>query len=269
MRTPVVHEVKHIASTGWRLVNGASVLEDSWLEESTARHAEELWLRNYAAPAAWKSNITYAASIFCEVRPTLAQCAGRPYGIINHFDGLYTYLVSPGTYSPFGPTRADDFNFYSSGWSLVRWSVDRFAASEAIFFRSLTQTLQTGMTNLRARTGASTSDILGNWSLALYLDGNSGFGSNLNVNIPTWNLRDIFLGLNADFPTFYPRSFPLIPVAMNVGDTYADMAGVRGGSFAVFDFSGSAPSGRAISLVGFGGVGPAPAALRISIARLQ
>jgi hypothetical protein len=269
MRTTVVHEVKHIASVGWRLVNNATVLEDSWLEETTAMHAEELWLRNYVYPAAWKTNITYANSIYCEVRPTFAQCAGRPNGIRDHFANLYSFMDNPGTHSPFGRIATGDFNFYYSGWSLVRWSADRYASSEASFFQGLTQTLQTGLTNLQARTGATTMDILANWSLALYLDGNSAFTGNANVNIASWNFRDIYSGLNADFATTYPKPYPLIPVAMNTGDVFADMAAIRGGSFAMFDFSGSAPSGRAISVVGTGGVGPVPPTLRMSIARLQ
>jgi hypothetical protein len=273
MRTVVVHEVKHIASSGWRFVNGAPAPEEVWLEESTARQAEELWLRNYVYDAgAWKSNITYAGSIYCEVRQDsvlFPQCLGRPYGIIIHFDGLYTYLENPATHSPLGAVASGDYNFYESGWSLLRWSADRFASSEASFFKGLTQSMLTGMTNLRSVTGGSTVSILGNWSLALFFDGNAAFLSNSNLNVPTWNLRDIYAGMHADFPTDYPRLFPLVPVAMTGGNTQADVATVRGGSFATFDFSGSAPIGRAISVVGYGGSGIAPSSLRISIARLQ
>ncbi|MEO7363109.1 MAG: Ig-like domain-containing protein, partial [Gemmatimonadaceae bacterium] len=45
MARTVVHEVKHSVSVAARVQNNAPSTEQSWLEEGTARHAEELWVR--------------------------------------------------------------------------------------------------------------------------------------------------------------------------------------------------------------------------------
>jgi uncharacterized protein (TIGR03437 family) len=270
IRTTAVHEVKHIASFGSRLLNpNATGFQDSWLEEGTARHAEELWLRNYVYGTPWKSNITYAASVYCDLRPTFPECAGAPFGIASHFFTLYDFLDNPAAYSPFGPVASGDFNFYASAWSLVRWAIDRYASTEPVFLTGLTQSELNGMGNVVAQSGAAKIDILGDWSLALYLDENATFASNPSMKIPTWNTRDIFFSLNRDIPGSFPKPFPLTPTAVNAGDFSADNNGIRGGSFAIYDVSGAAPAGRALSLKAFGGSGAASPSLRIAIARIQ
>jgi hypothetical protein len=269
IRSTLVHETKHIASFGARLLNPAATsFEASWLEEGTARHSEELWLRNYVYGRAWKSNINYASSIFCDVRPSFTQCAGAPYGITRHYVTLYTFLENPGAYSPFGSVATGDSNYYGSAWSLVRWAIDRYASTEPAFLGGMTQSAATGMANISGRAGAGTTEIMGSWSLAFYLDENAAFASNASMTIPTWNTRDIFSSMSSDLVGF-PKSFPLAPVAVGTGDFAVENGGIRGGSFALYDLSGSSPIGRTISLIGPGGVGVAPSSLRIAIARIQ
>ena len=75
IRATVVHEVKHIASYGAHLMNGASSFEESWLEESTAMIAEEVWGRDRIYPGAmWRGNMLYSSTLFCDVRPTSPTC---------------------------------------------------------------------------------------------------------------------------------------------------------------------------------------------------
>ncbi len=269
IRATVVHEVKHIASFGAHLVNNASSFEESWLEEGMAFQAEEVWSRAAIYNAPWKTNITYGASLFCDVRPSFPQCSGRPFVMFDHFATLYTFLDNTLPYSPFGRVSDGDFNFYASAWSLLRWAIDRHAGSEAGFLRAITQSVgPTGLANIMAQTGRPVDEMLGAWSLSLYLDENGATAVNADLNFPTWNLRSIYSGIQSDFPSNFPKSYPLVPQPVS-GDFALDNPGVHGGSFAMYELSGSAPLGQTIGIIGSGGSGTAAAALRIAIARIQ
>ncbi|MGH7689581.1 MAG: hypothetical protein ACREN3_08260, partial [Gemmatimonadaceae bacterium] len=268
IRTTVVHEVKHIASFGARLTNGATSFEESWLEEGMAREAEEVWLRNNIYHVPWKGDARYANTLYCDVRPTVSQCTGAPYGMFGHFNTLYSVLTAPGASSLFGRVSDNDFNFYALAWSLSRWADDRYAMSDAAFLRGITQaTTTTGMASISALTGQSTDDLLGHWILSLDLDGDVAFASNLDVQFPTWNTRDVYAGMSADFPGYFPQPFPLAPLALPAGPFAVDNAGIHGGAFAMYELNTSATSGQTLSLVGAGGAGPASYGLRIAIAR--
>jgi uncharacterized protein YjdB len=269
IRPTIVHEVKHIASVGARLVNDAPVLEESWLEEGTAMHAEELWLRNHAYLQPWKGNIGYRQSIYCDVRPQFAECTGAPYGIVDHFARMYEVLEAPGASSLFGRVADGDGNFYGSSWSFVRWAVDRHATTEAAFLRGLTQsTSLSGMNNVAAQTGRSATEMLASWTLSLYLDDSESFASNVDLQFPTWNTHDLYRGLNQDFPAAFTNVFPLLPTNVSASDFTEDNAGIHGGSFTMYLLAGSPSAARAVSLTGIMGGGPAPDALRVTIARL-
>lgn len=111
--------------------------------------------------------------------------------------------------------------------------------------------------------------MLGNWSLSFLLAGEAAFAGNRDVLFPTWNTRDIYAGMAADFPTSIPKSFPLVPQVIAPGTFGIDNMGIHAGSFAMFDLSGNAPTGQTIGVAGFGAAGPASSSLRIALARLQ
>ncbi len=269
IRTTVVHEVKHIASFGARLTNGATSFEESWLEEGMAREAEAVWLRNNIYDVPWKGDSRYANTLYCDVRPSFAQCAGKPYGMFNHFNTLYSVLRSPGASSLFGRVADNDFNFYALAWSFSRWADDRYATSDASFLRGITQATTTGMASISALTGQSVDDMLGHWTLSLDLDGDAAFASDPDVQFPTWNTRDIYAGMSSDFLSYFPQPFPLTPLALPAGSFAVDNAGIHGGAFAMYELTTSATAGQTLSLLGPGGAGPASFSLRIAIARKQ
>jgi len=270
IRTTVVHEVKHIASFGARLTNGASSYEESWLEEGMAREAEEVWLRNNIYHVPWKGDATYLATMYCDVRPTFPECTGAPYGLYAHMGTLYSVLLAPGASSLFGRVADNDFNFYSLAWSFSRWADDRYGASDAGFLRAITQaTATTGMASIAALTGQSTDQMLGRWVLSLYLDGQSGFASNADVQFPTWNTRNLYAGMSADFPNSFPTNFPLSPQSLPTGAFAVDNGGIHGGAFAMYQLTANGAAGQTLALLGTGGVGPAASSLRIAIARMQ
>ena len=62
IRSTFIHESKHVASQAARVANDAPAYEAAWLEEGTARHAEELWVRNAVYNVAWKGNTGYGSA---------------------------------------------------------------------------------------------------------------------------------------------------------------------------------------------------------------
>lgn len=240
IRATVVHETKHLASLSERLARGASVFEESWLEEASAMAAMEIWNRAFTG-VAWKGRGTYAQDLYCEVRPTMSSCASRPYAMFDHFAFLHDYLASVETHSPLGGTDPGDASFYGSGWALLRWSVDQYAGNEAAFFRALTQeTRLAGVANLEARTGHPFAEMSVDWATATALDVHYGLTyptSRAQLTLPSWNVRNVFQGMAADFPQYFGSASPspfrtlycaLPPVGAPV---------VRGGSSAFFELS--------------------------------
>jgi hypothetical protein len=210
-RTVLVHELKHVASFAERLSRGEGP-EADWLEEGSATVAEEIWSRGVYGTS-WMGNATYAQTLYCDVRPT--TCPGRPYAMFNTFALLYDFANSradpPGTeaHTPLGPTSSTDGSFYGSAWSLIRWSIDQYAASEAGFLRAMvTDGAHTGTANLEARTGRSWQQLLDDWSLAAVLDGQQVPRQALTY--PSWDLQSIFAGMGADFPADFSngRGYP-------------------------------------------------------------
>ena len=271
MRATIVHEVKHIASFGTRLVNGASSFEQSWLEEGMAMVSEEMWARDWVyAGSSWKGNMPYSSTLFCDVRPTNANCPGAPFVMFDHYSTLYDYLDIPGATSLFGRVADGDFTFYAASWSFIRYNVDRYAGSEANYLRGITSSTLTGTANIAAQSAADLNQILGMWSLALYLDENSAMAGNIDVRFPSWNTSDIFESMNRDFAGqgFFLKPHPLVPQIVP-GDFAIDNAGINGGSFSPFALIGTTGSARTIGLSAGTAGGPAPASLRLVVARTQ
>jgi hypothetical protein len=282
IRSTIIHEVKHITSFGEHIAR-LNPFELPALEEGTARHSEEIWARQAIYSQPWKGDITYANSLFCDVRPQGqaggAQCVGKPFAVFRHFQTLYDYLVTPESFTPLGRVQQNDFNFYASMWSFVRWAADNYATTEPAFFGAITIAAQPGMPNLTARTGRTSDELLGDWLLSLYLDNLAGFtpAANMPVSIATWNSRSIFSGMNADFcnnnvpvnQRSFCRVYPLQPRPVAFGAAYASgPVNVRGGSGAYFEFSGAQTGKQLIDVHAPAGGAPS-ANLRLAIARIQ
>ena len=267
VRATLIHEAKHITSFAERISRGAAGFEESWLEEGTAMHAEEIWSR-LPYGSQWKGNTTYRNSIYCDLRQTIAECADAPLVMFSHFAHVYDYMEAVENLSPLGQTGEGDFTFYGSAWSFVRWVIDQHAASDASFLKPLTQerTL-TGVANITARTGKTFAELLGDWTLAMAVDDYSGFAPlRPELTFPSWHTRDIFLAFNRDFSGF-PRSFPLVMRPVQFG-TFAVDVTMRGGTAALFELTGSQSATQLLELRTSGGGAP-PDNLRIAIVRVQ
>lgn len=269
MRSTVIHEVKHITSFAERLSRSALVFEESWLEEATAMVAEELWARGVFGYG-HRGNVSYSASLYCEVRPSWPECAGKPLVMYDHFALLYDYYTSVETLTPLGAVNSDDFTFYGSGWSLVRWAVDQYAASESGFLKALVQDAALrGLGNLTARTGKTYPEMLGDWTVANAVDDLAGFApARAQLTHPSWNTRDIFAGMNRDFGSIFTSAFPLAVRALAFGSFTMDVPAVRGGTAAIFELSGTQTGTQLVEVRSAGGGDPPPT-LRVAIVRVQ
>lgn len=278
----VVHEVKHIASLSARLSNGVSAFEATWLEEGTARHAEELWAREKLYKVAFKGNTGYGSAasngVFCDFNLANATCASndalrRPsWGMRRQLNEIKPKLDEPWNWSPYGDANGQSGAiFYNTTWSLVRYALDRFGTSDAAFFSALTNGTTTGISTLTSLTGVSMERLLGGWGLALYADDYPGLTSvNADASFLTWNLRDLYGGLNADplWASTYSKPFPITPVALTFGSFVAQRTGIRGGAHAYFEISGTPNVPQLLDLRGPGGTAM-PSNQRLAIMRLQ
>lgn len=282
MARTVVHEVKHIVSVAARVQNNSPSAEQSWLEEGTARHAEELWARESLHHVSWKANTGFGSAatngVYCDFHPSDATCNAadplrRPsYGMRRQFNEIREKLLAPWDWSPYGDASTQTGSvFYQTTWSLVRYTIDRYAASEPGFFRALINSQATGTANLSAVAGVPMDQLIGGWGLALFADDYPGLNtSNADLQFQTWNLRNIYQGLNASPSWFtrFPTVFPIQPVQLSFGSFTSARSGLRGGAHSYYELSGSAPASQLIALRAIGGTTPS-SNLRIAIARLQ
>ncbi|NBW65148.1 hypothetical protein EBR44_05180, partial [bacterium] len=282
IRATVVHEVKHIATFAERRSRGLSldpVLTDVSWEEGTARVAEELYARSfYQSPA--KANLRYAASVGCDLTfLAVGACQDRPVLMQRHFEALFGALSASQSLSPLGRAQPTDVSFYASAWSLLRWAIDHYGPTESQFLSAFTTGTTTGVPALEARTASHPwEEILGEWSLAMYLDDLPGFTpANPRIDFPSWNLRNMFLGLCGDLgpcttPTNlvqqYPRPIPQQPRAVSFGNFTSAINAMVGGGYTLFDLGGTQTARQLLELKGPNGTDP-PSTMRIAIARVQ
>jgi hypothetical protein len=277
-RTVIIHEVKHITSFAEKFaspveITNAYFARDQWLEESSAMIAEELWARTVFGYTKG-SNVDYAQSIYCEVRPTSTPSClpTKPLSMLDHFFFLYGFLENPEVRSAVGPVAADDFTFYGSGWMFVRWLIDSYAVSEPAFLTALNKEMtHPGTDNIETRTGRTLAELMSDFALALALDDYPGFTpKDPKHSLPSWNTRNVFQGLNADFSNqgFFQKVVPLRVRPASLGRFVIDVSSVTGGGFSIFEVSGNSTNKQLLEFRGLSGTG-FPADMRVKVVRVQ
>ena len=265
MRSTVLHESKHLASFAERL-SRKMPFEESWLEESTARIAEELYSRTFAGGGSWKGNSGYSSTVRCEIY----QCDDRPLMMWKHFSVLHQFFRGVDTLTPIGAAASGDFTFYASGWSLVRWAADHYADNESEWLRDLVRGGgQTGLGNLATRSGHSVDEMLADWSLANAVDDQSEFKAQKStLSFPSWKMPDIMNGLAMADPGRFGDVTPLKIRAFTFGSTLLPVAKLRAFSSSYFSFEGQQTGSQVVELRGENG-GALPGALRVAIVRVE
>ena len=265
MRSTVMHEAKHLASFAERLA-GSTPFEESWLEESTARIAEELYSRTFASGGQWKGNTGFATTVRCEVY----QCDDRPLIMWKHFSMLHQYLRGVETLSPLGASTPTDVTFYASGWSLVRWAADHYATSEGDWLKALVRGgVHTGLANLARRTGRPAGELLADWALANAVSDEPDFvPRRVQLTFPSWNVADVWSGLAGTFPGSFMRA-PLRARVMSFGTFVLPVHQLRAFSSSYVQLHGAQAGAQLLELRGAGGRAAAPAGLRMAVVRLE
>ena len=276
IRATIAHELKHIVSFAGRVVR-SQPLEEPWLEEATARHAEELFARARLGFSP-TGNTGYGA-LDCEVRALAGapDCSDAPRSMLPHFEGLWDFLASPSSLSPLGPTSPGDVSYYGSGWSLTRWALDHAGQAEEVVLQNLTASGQSGIANLEARTGRTWDDILGRWALALMAESRNIVASDSTLRIPSWNLANVFGGLcvsvgscgGATGTARFTRAQALRFVLVNESSFSLSINELVPGGFSAIEVGpGDAGSRRLLRLRGAAG-GSVPPTARLAILRIE
>lgn len=277
VRGTIAHELKHIVGFAERIARGQP-LEESWLEEATARHAEELFTRALTGITA-TADAGYAV-LRCENLALTGDgtCADTPAMMRPTLSGLYRFLETPNTRSPLGSRAAGDDSFYGSAWSLLRWAMDHAVLDEAAFTRGLTTGGQSGVANLEARSGRSWDEMLARWSLTLLTDGYGAREStDPTLRLRGWRLGELFEGFCVDVGGCGPRAgpagtfgraHPALPMPL-AADVSVQIAEIAPGGFAAFELAPGLVGGtRLLHLRGLGSA-PLPQTARLALLRIE
>lgn len=276
VRGVLAHESKHLSSYAAKFANGASALEEGWLEESTAQVASEIYQRNFSH-SPWKSPTSFLASVGCEPPLTTRNgCTGdHPQVMLHHFTYLYDYLHGGSAESPIG-SSADAY--YGGAWSFVRWTVDQYAPSESGILHAMTQSTSSfGVNNIVSRVSASFPELVAGWSLASALAGMQGFAAqDPLLAFPSWKQGEIFAGMHDELvlvssgePAF-PLVYPVEPDTLSFGNFDVNVTALHGGGAAFFDIRSTTAERQPIELTSLGGSPlPADSPVRTAIVRVK
>jgi Bacterial Ig-like domain (group 2)/IPT/TIG domain len=259
MSRTVVHELKHLASYAARL-NRQVPFEDVWLEEGTARMAEEAWAREYLYRQTPRSNAGFGSSadggVYCDFHPASTECNAndrlhRPsYGMRRHFNDLRNKLVQPWNWSPFGDAPGQSGAvYYNSAWSLLRHTADHCCQSDSAFLTGLNTSDRVGLDNLSQVSRSTVERLLGAWGMALLADDRIELNGKAPVaQFLSWNFRSIYAGLNSA-PAWQSRwttPYPVVatPLAVDtLGRAVVAGPSIRGGGHAFYELT--VPEGQA------------------------
>jgi hypothetical protein len=276
VRGVLAHETKHLSSYAAKFANGATSLEEGWLEESTAQIASEIYQRNFSH-SPWKNQTTFLESVGCEPPLTARNgCTGdHPQVMLHHFTFLYDYLNSGRSESPIGSSGNA---YYGGAWSFVRWTIDQYASSESGILHDMTQATNTfGVNNIVTRINATFPELVAGWSLASAVAGVSSFSPQSQLlTFPSWKQGEIFAGMHEELvlasngePAF-PLVYPLLPDTASFGDFTRGVSVLRGGSVALYDLRSTTAERQPIEITSADGTPlPANSAVRTTVVRVK
>jgi hypothetical protein len=165
--------------------------QDVWLNEGLSHFAEELGWRTVPSSQCGDCFSTFAGGN-----------VSNAYAYLNNPEGQF--LIAP---------EATDGTLAERGaaWLFVRWVADHFSADSVLgtqFTRAMEQTSVIGASRISQVTGVDFPILVGEWQMANWTDGLTGFPQDGLLAYRTWNFRDVFA---ANFPAVFSKIFPLTP----------------------------------------------------------
>lgn len=260
----IAHELQHLINTSRRLYinTGATVAEQTWLDEGLSHIAEELLYFRVAGFTS-RQNLNLRAVTLSQTRADQF----RNYASQN-FARFYRYLTSPETTSPYAPN--DSLSTRGAIWNFLRYAAGRQGASgEDAFLHALVNSRTTGVANLQnVLAGSQFVDYLLDWTVALIADDYSAATTAAlgeRYTIPAWNFRDIFPGLIYGGGGAQLGVYPIATrsLAHNVPQSLT----LAGGTSSYLRFSVAADSRALISVRSSGS--PLPPFMRYAVVRLR
>lgn len=249
------HEMYHLVGTGYRLIEAggqASQLEDTWLDEGLAHVAEEV-VGFRRVDLGTRDNHGIA-----DVADTEAKVDAFNSFHIANFSRLRRFMRDPSGTSTLATSDldgAESLKMRGFGWIFLRWLADQEApdgsgfltgSAEDEFFRTLAQggpSLLTGIDNIESATGKDWEQLIAEFAAALQLDDDGVANVSERETFLTWDLRDVFGGLqdNIGAPAF-PEVYPLeVDEPGFVSDTLDFDVQASAQKYVTFDATGSTP----------------------------
>jgi hypothetical protein len=190
---------------------------------------------------------------------------------------LYAYMQHVYAYSILGPSMQGDYAYRAAGWLLLRFIMDTFLAggvTEAAFLQSLILATHTsGIAAIEAVVGAPFFAIMADFVLSYYMD-DLGLPNIARFSHPSWNIRDIFAGLNHEFSSSFPVVHPMVAFSLAFGAFGPHILSIHGGAVAMFYLAGTQAALQLLRLATpqadqSGTGGSLPDGLGLSIIRLN
>ena len=191
----LAHSYQHLINASRRLyVNGATQLEEPWLDEALSQIAEELL---------WQRVSTFGSRLNLDpfdvgVSPTSVFAFEYQRG---NLDNYAAFLQAPNGVTPL--FVQDSPAARGAAWSLIRYLVDRRQGIDYEAWTKLDNSVPTGLHNLVALTGPTLPDQMRDWAISVLVD--DWFEVSNAFRQPSWNFRALYPENGyADFPLRIP-----------------------------------------------------------------
>ena len=256
----LAHEQQHLVNAARRLhvVRSPEPFEAVWLNEGLSHMAEELLF--YRA-----SGLSPGQDLDV---PRLQQVGSRAIDAINRHQlanaqRLRTYIEGPHSSSPY--SDQDLLATRGAAWHFLRYVADRRGGDQEALFRQLVDAPRTGLDNLGAALGGSSTlhTWLSDWSVAVYADSRVP-GLPDRYRDRSWNHVSIFRTLdqqNGEADPPFPLAVTTLPDA---GERTRSVAG-GGSAYLRFALDPGAHGEIQVAV----GVAPPPSSLRGVLLRIR
>ncbi len=201
-RRTAAHELQHLLNAQQRVVLGTgdfAAIEESWLDEGLSHLAQELVGLQLMGLAETR-NITFG--LIEDDRDRLDVF--NIYHLPNFFS-LALYMSAPGiapVLSPVDPGGLGSEQMRGFAHFFVRWLLAQSGGEDpAAFVRAIASGgggQRSGIANVENVAKRSWDELIADFAMTLAVDDTGVTGLPDRFTIGTWNLRDVFAGLNAN-----------------------------------------------------------------------